>query len=78
VSLPKDFIKNADKELKLDGELVSYGNERQFMELERIERLDDSQVRPFFSAQAKLKNWDTYYGTATSGVRYTVLVEYRD
>jgi hypothetical protein len=75
--MPKDFIENADKELELRGELVSYVDKRQSLEAEYIERLEDSEARPFFSARAKSKDWSAYYGTGASGARYTVLVDFR-
>jgi len=74
--LPKGFIESADRELELDGELVSSIKARRVLEIERIPPLQDSERQAFFSSQAKSPLWDVYYGSGWSGARYSVLIEY--
>ena len=48
--LPKDFIETADKELKLNGELISYVKARGgVLPGEKIPRMGDSESQAFFS-----------------------------
>lgn len=76
--LPKDFIETADRELKLNGELVSYVKAHgDVLPVEKIPRMGDSESQAFFSQQAKSGLWRVYYGSGASGVRYSILVEFR-
>jgi hypothetical protein len=75
--LPKNFVQDADKELKLDGDLISHVASLGDFQIELISRLEDDQKHAFFSKKAeKAILWAVYYGIGESGCRYSVLVEY--
>jgi hypothetical protein len=75
--LPKNFVQDADKELNLDGDLISYVESLGDFEIELITRLEDEHRHAFFSTKAKEAIlWAVYYGIGESGCRYSVLVEY--
>jgi hypothetical protein len=77
IGLPKDFIEMADRELGLDGQLVSYIAAHEMLKIEQIRRFKDpDDGESFFSAETKSPLWDAYYADGKSGARYTVLVEY--
>ena len=77
VGLPKGFIASADRELGLDGELVSYVEAHGPMFFpKQIKRLEESKRKAFFSSEAKSPLWEVYFASGGSGVRYSILVEF--
>jgi hypothetical protein len=75
--LPKDFVESADRELGLDGELISWVEAQGVLMIERIKHIEDSERRSFFSSKAKSPLWDVYYCSgASSGLRYSILVDF--
>jgi len=77
MGLPKDFIASADRELELDGELVSYVEAHGPLFFpKQIKRLEESKRKAFFSSEAKSPLWDVYFASGGSGVRYSILVEF--
>ena len=76
--LPRDFIDTADKELNLNGELISYVKlHASVLAIENAKRINDSDRQSFFSQEVKSSIWNVYFGTGASGVRYSVLVEFK-
>jgi hypothetical protein len=77
VRAPRDLIESADREMELGGELISHVKTEGTLVGRVIERLEDCDWASLLSDRVKSSLWEVYYGSAASGVRYSVLVEFR-
>jgi hypothetical protein len=73
---PLEFFPRADSALQLNGKLVAYIEKYPVFLRENIDRLDDTEVKRFFSKKTHATTWEIYFASTESGVRYNLLIEY--